>query len=140
MTASDRTALVLYGSETGNAQDMAEELGKLFQRLHFKCRVEELDAVDLVRALPIVCMTGVTSCSHPPVGCTSSVPVRRLRHLHTGQGDMPHNSLRFWKKLLRKRLPPGCLAQLRFTCFGLGDSTYLKYAMPTPPSTVDGAD
>lgn len=41
---------------------------------------------------------------------------------------MPHNSLLFWKKLLRKRLPPGCLSQLNYTCFGLGDSTYIKYA------------
>ncbi|PON15325.1 hypothetical protein C2W62_24455 [Candidatus Entotheonella serta] len=49
MTSSDRTVLVLYGSETGNAQDMAEELGKLCRRLHFKSRVEELDSVELVR-------------------------------------------------------------------------------------------
>lgn len=45
----------------------------------------------------------------------------------TGQGDMPHNSLVFWKKLLRKKLPPNCLSRLKYTCFGLGDSTYLKY-------------
>lgn len=44
----------------------------------------------------------------------------------TGQGDMPHNSMLFWKKLLRRKLPPGCLQQLRYTCFGLGDSTYVK--------------
>lgn len=48
MTVHDRSVLVLYGSETGNAQDMAEELGRVCQRLHFKSRVEELDAVDLV--------------------------------------------------------------------------------------------
>lgn len=47
--ASDRTALVLYGSETGNAQDMAEQLGETFERLHFQATVEEMDAVDLVR-------------------------------------------------------------------------------------------
>lgn len=48
MAAHDRSVLVLYGSETGNAQDMAEELGRICQRLHFESRVEELDAVDLV--------------------------------------------------------------------------------------------
>lgn len=47
---------------------------------------------------------------------------------------MPHNSLLFWKKLLRKRLPPGCLAQLRYTCLGLGDSTYLKCASMLTPT------
>jgi sulfite reductase alpha subunit-like flavoprotein len=45
---------------------------------------------------------------------------------------MPHNSLLFWKKLLRKRLPPGCLSQLKYTCFGLGDSTYVKYGTSPP--------
>lgn len=47
MTAP-RTCLVLYGSETGNAQDIAEEVGKMFQRLHFESNVEEMNAVDLV--------------------------------------------------------------------------------------------
>lgn len=53
MTSSDRTVLVLYGSETGNAQDMAEELGKLCQRLRFTSRVEELDNVNLVSCAAI---------------------------------------------------------------------------------------
>jgi sulfite reductase alpha subunit-like flavoprotein len=51
MTVRDRSVLVLYGSETGNAQDMAEELGRVCQRLHFKSRVEELDGVDLVSSV-----------------------------------------------------------------------------------------
>lgn len=44
----DRTALVLYGSETGNSQDVAEELGRITQRLHFWTKVCEMDEVDLV--------------------------------------------------------------------------------------------
>ena len=44
-----RSALVLYGSETGNAQDLAEELGRITARLRFDTRVAELDAVQLVR-------------------------------------------------------------------------------------------
>ena len=46
--ASIRTALVLYGSETGNAQDVAEEVGKLLQRLRFRVRVAEMNTVELV--------------------------------------------------------------------------------------------
>ena len=45
----DRTALVLYGSETGNAQEVAEELGRLAERLHFITTVSELDMVKTVR-------------------------------------------------------------------------------------------
>lgn len=49
-TRQARRALVLYGSETGNAQDVAEELGKIAQRLRFDTEVAELDAVSLVCA------------------------------------------------------------------------------------------
>lgn len=40
-----RTALVLYGSETGNAQDVAEEVGAMVERLHFTTHVSELNHV-----------------------------------------------------------------------------------------------
>ncbi|KAH7160287.1 hypothetical protein B0J13DRAFT_493839 [Dactylonectria estremocensis] len=107
MAVQHRTALILYGSETGNAQDMAEELGRLCQRLHFAHRVEALNAVDLNALLQHRFVIFVIST--------------------TGQGDMPHNSLVLWKRLLRKKLPPGCLSTLKYTTFGLGDSTYVKF-------------
>lgn len=47
-----RSVLVLYGSETGNSQDVAEELGKMAQRLHFKTKVEEMNSLSLVCPLP----------------------------------------------------------------------------------------
>jgi sulfite reductase alpha subunit-like flavoprotein len=43
-----RTVLVAYATETGNSQDVAEDLGGLAERLHFKARVCELDAVKAV--------------------------------------------------------------------------------------------
>ena len=43
-----RTAIILYGSETGNSQDLAEELARLTERLHFITHVSELDAVKAV--------------------------------------------------------------------------------------------
>lgn len=50
MPVDVRRALVVYGSETGNAQDVAEELGRIAQRLRFDTEVAELDAVSLVCA------------------------------------------------------------------------------------------
>lgn len=47
----DRTALVLYGSETGNSQDVAEELGRDLERLHFTTSVCEMDDVEIVGPL-----------------------------------------------------------------------------------------
>lgn len=39
----DRYALILYGSETGNSHDVAERLGHITSRLHFKTIVTEMD-------------------------------------------------------------------------------------------------
>lgn len=44
-----RSALILYGSETGNAQEVAEELGSLAERLRFATQVCELNQSSPVR-------------------------------------------------------------------------------------------
>jgi flavodoxin len=48
MAAAERSALVLYGSETGNAQDVAEELGRGCERLRFTTQVLEMNSASLV--------------------------------------------------------------------------------------------
>jgi sulfite reductase alpha subunit-like flavoprotein len=44
-----RSALITYGSETGNAQDIAEEISQIAERIHFIVRLCSLDEVELVR-------------------------------------------------------------------------------------------
>lgn len=129
MLDPDRSILILYGSETGNAQDAAEELGRLCQRLLWETTVEELNAVELV------CAPGIPGEAAHTANQPRSIQSSLLGYKFvifslstTGQGDAPHNGMLFWKKLLRKKLPPGCLDQVKYTCFGLGDSTYVKYA------------
>ena len=45
--ASNRTALVAYGSETGTASDYAGELGRILERIRFSTHVSKLDSIDL---------------------------------------------------------------------------------------------
>lgn len=46
---------------------------------------------------------------------------------------MPKSTFRFWKNLRREKLNnTNCLRSLRFTIFGLGDSSYLK-CVPSEP-------
>jgi sulfite reductase alpha subunit-like flavoprotein len=45
----------------------------------------------------------------------------------SGQGDLPPNSQTFWRSLRSARLRPGCLQQMKFASFGLGDTSYPKY-------------
>ena len=48
-----RSVLVLYASETGNAQDVAEELGDLAERLHFVTQVSEMNNFKPVSSSPL---------------------------------------------------------------------------------------
>ncbi|CAK7200252.1 NAPDH-dependent diflavin reductase [Sporothrix eucalyptigena] len=108
MSISNRRILILYGSETGTAQDKAEEIDRMCQRLRFHTELNAMDNVklnDLLEDYDLVCFIIAT----------------------TGQGHFPNSSRKFWKSLRRARLPPNCLETVQFTTFGLGDSSYHKY-------------
>lgn len=80
-----RTALILYGSETGNAQDVAEELGRLVERLHFLTRVSDMNSVDIVWITLVSCSLSVlyllTSLMHYIV-YSFSICIYYFRHFH----------------------------------------------------------
>ncbi|KAK0746548.1 hypothetical protein B0T18DRAFT_438495 [Schizothecium vesticola] len=104
----NRTMIILYGSETGNAEEIAMALGKMAERLHFQTRVDEMDSFKLADLLKASLVIFVTST--------------------TGQGDMPKNTTRFWRNLRREKLNnTNCLRRLTFALFGLGDSSYPKF-------------
>ncbi|MCJ1473981.1 NAPDH-dependent diflavin reductase [Lambiella insularis] len=105
--ATKRTALVLYGSETGNAHDVADELGRMTERLRFSSDVIYLDAIE------------------PTLLKTYTVTLIAIST--TGQGNVPDNARIFWNKLLRKKLSPAFFRDVYFAVFGLGDSSYPKY-------------
>ncbi|KAJ5573613.1 uncharacterized protein N7459_008040 [Penicillium hispanicum] len=102
-----RSLLILYGSETGNAQEVAEELGALAERLRFATHVTELNQ------------------SKPEALFSYTLTIFVVST--TGQGDLPANARAFWKSLLLKRLSPTYLHGVNFATFGLGDSSYPKF-------------
>ncbi|KAK1834334.1 hypothetical protein QBC39DRAFT_389420 [Podospora conica] len=103
-----RTMIILYGSETGNAEEIAMALGKMAERLHFQTQVDEMDNFKLTDLLKASLVIFVTST--------------------TGQGDMPKNTTKFWRNLRREKLNnTNCLRNLTFALFGLGDSSYPKF-------------
>lgn len=44
-----RKILILYGSETGNSEESANDLERMARRLHFQTLLEEMNDVKLVR-------------------------------------------------------------------------------------------
>ncbi|NWR48887.1 NDOR1 oxidoreductase, partial [Regulus satrapa] len=104
---AERRLLVLFGSQTGTAQDTAERIGREAKRRHLRCRVQALDSCDVANLIhePLVVFVCAT----------------------TGQGDPPDNMKMFWRFLFRKNLPAGSLCQLEYAVLGLGDSSYPKF-------------
>ena len=88
----NRTALILYGSETGNSQDVAEEVGRLAERLRFDTTVLDCDSVQLRDVVKYTVVIFALSTA--------------------GQGEMPQNARAFWKMLLSGALKPGVLRRL----------------------------
>lgn len=46
--AENRSLLVLYGTETGKSQEIAQEIGRAAEGLRFQTQVEEMNDVPLV--------------------------------------------------------------------------------------------
>lgn len=50
-TDQKRSVLILYGTETGNAQEVAEELGAMTERLRFATHLSEMNQAKPVSAM-----------------------------------------------------------------------------------------
>ncbi|KAG0056310.1 NADPH-dependent diflavin oxidoreductase 1 [Gryganskiella cystojenkinii] len=105
-----RRILFLYGSQTGCAQDVAENAAREARRMHFCATVSAMDDYD--RSLLIR--------EHFVIFVAST----------TGQGEEPDNMKKFWKFLLRKSHPADALDHMEYTVLGLGDSSYIKFNWP----------
>ncbi|RUS69230.1 hypothetical protein EGW08_023009 [Elysia chlorotica] len=103
----DRQLLVLYGSQTGTAHDVADRVTREAKRRYFATRTLAMDDYNVTSLIQEQLVVFVCST--------------------TGQGDPPDNMRMFWKFLLRRDLPSSSLSRLQFAVLGLGDSSYQKF-------------
>uniref|UniRef100_A0A1I7XKQ4 Flavodoxin-like domain-containing protein n=1 Tax=Heterorhabditis bacteriophora TaxID=37862 RepID=A0A1I7XKQ4_HETBA len=99
--------LIVYGSETGTAEDIAESLSREARLQNIPVRLLGFDGYD-VDILPLEVMTIFVVAT-------------------TGQGEFPPNMRGAWRRLLRKNLSVEWLSGARIAVLGLGDSSYQKY-------------
>lgn len=99
--------LILYASQTGNAQDAAERIGREAERRCCQALVVSMEDFD-VRCLPNEALV---------IFVVST----------TGQGDPPDSMKAFWKFLLMRSLGQLWLEGMHYALFGLGDSGYQKF-------------
>ncbi|CAF0704318.1 unnamed protein product [Brachionus calyciflorus] len=100
--------VILYGSQTGNSQDIAERLWRRAKSYNLPAVVSSFDHYDMNNLLEDnIYLIGVCST--------------------TGQGDIPDNMSKFWKLIMKKNLPNNLFEGLKFFIIGLGDSSYEKF-------------
>lgn len=103
----DRKLTILYGSQTGCAQDLAEHIWRESKKYHFTGCITSMDNYNVKDLLSDAAVVFVCST--------------------TGQGEEPDNMKSFWKFLLRKNLPTDSLSRIHFAVLGLGDSSYSQF-------------
>ncbi|KDP32944.1 hypothetical protein JCGZ_12975 [Jatropha curcas] len=107
MGEKHRQLVILYATQTGNALDAAEQIGREAERRGCPVTLSSLDEFD---------------ASSLPQEDTVIFVVST-----TGQGDTPDSMKAFWRFLLQKNLTKGWLEGVHYSVFGLGDSGYQKY-------------
>lgn len=98
---------ILYGSQTGNAEDLAKRVGYIAKQKGYRVLVKPMDDFPLKlltkqHVILFVCST-------------------------TGHGQEPENMKNFFNFIRRRDLPLGCLNAIKFAVYGLGDSSYSKF-------------
>ncbi|WBL19555.1 flavodoxin domain-containing protein [Citricoccus sp. NR2] len=93
---------LLYGTETGTTEELAEETGPLAEERGLDVVVMDLDDLTM----------------------EDFVDVRDALFLVStaGDGDMPYTAEQFWLDISRAKTPP--LPQLRYGVLALGDTSY----------------
>lgn len=126
MVIKERNLIVLYGSQTGTAQDLAERIGREALRYNMRlvhCRINliHFDSFRFRFEVRVIEMDDFEVHQLPEQQFVVFVCST------TGQGEEPDNMRKFWRFLLRKDLPPSSLFAMNYGVLGLGDSSYQKF-------------
>ncbi|KAF9442824.1 riboflavin synthase domain-like protein [Macrolepiota fuliginosa MF-IS2] len=106
----DRRLLILYATETGNAQDVSDRVARAARSLRFRCQIVSVDCYSLENLVTEGLIVFVVST--------------------TGSGVEPRSMTSLWNMLLSAQLPADLFEDLSFAVFGLGDTSYEKFCWP----------
>ncbi|OUW95882.1 MAG: hypothetical protein CBD97_02285 [Pelagibacteraceae bacterium TMED237] len=96
---------IVYGTQTGTAEELAFDIEKLSKEKGFKSEVFELDDITMDKLQEITMLLIVTST--------------------TGDGEVPDNGLTFWENL--SSLNELNISNLKYGVLALGDSSHYDF-------------
>ena len=99
---------ILFGSQTGTAEDVSERFCAMARSAGVECRVRPLDSISSTDDFAANVLFVVAT---------------------TGDGEEPENMRQFWRFIMRRSLSatPDVLSHVHYALVGLGDSTYPKF-------------
>lgn len=109
-TTETRPMTILYGSETGNTQELAYRTSELAKQRGFDVLVKELDEIEVV---------DLGEHSNLVIMCSTC-----------GEGDVPKNAQAFFEQLTKLTNGEGekpSLAGVNYSVFAMGDSSYHEF-------------
>ena len=96
---------ILFGTETGNAEGVAEDLSKVATDNGFKAKVDALDDISIDQFSAMKNVAIITSTY--------------------GEGEMPGNAQLFWDSLSSETVPK--LNSMNYSVLALGDTSYDEF-------------
>jgi sulfite reductase alpha subunit-like flavoprotein len=105
---SKNLVCILYGSQTGNAESITKILHEeIIHKTKLQCVYDTLNnasniSIDNVKYLIVICST-------------------------TGNGDMPDNSINWWRQFKQRTANKHAFEGINFMVLALGNSNYSKF-------------
>ena len=104
---------ILYGSQTGNAEEISKQLFTNLLEKGITCKYSSLNSTVESNGFSFLESTDIKSII---VVCST-----------TGNGDAPENANQFWRKIKNRSLPKDLFSTIRYTVLGLGDTNFDKF-------------
>lgn len=123
---SNKTNLIhlLYGSQTGNAEEISKELYEILLEKNYKCNYSSLNKTVQDDTFNFINQNTIIMDEEKENNCDIFLIIICST---TGNGDAPHTANLFWRKLKNKKLSKNLLNGIKYGVLGLGDTNYDKF-------------
>lgn len=104
---------ILYGSQTGNAEEISKEIHQLLLEKSLNCKHGSLNSTLINNDFSFLTDS---SFSTVIIVCSTA-----------GNGDAPQSANHFWRKIKNRALRKDLFDGIQFAVLGLGDTNYDKF-------------
>ena len=131
---------LLYGSQTGNAEEISKDIYEILLEKNYKCNYSSLNKTVQNDTFNFINQNEVfheyQTMHNFPISGELIMDEEKESNYNifliiicstTGNGDAPDTANLFWRKLKNRKLPKNLLNGIKYGVLGLGDTNYDKF-------------